>query len=70
VVFLEVVVLVVGRPVVFEVTGLVVVVVLAVDFIVVSAVVVGFRVVVATGLGLWASCFVHERWRKQHFELM
>jgi hypothetical protein len=68
VVFLEVVVLVVGRPVVFEVTGLVVV--LAVDFIVVSAVVVGFRVVVATGLGLWASCFVHERWRKQHFELM
>jgi hypothetical protein len=65
---LEVVVLVVGRPVVFEVTGLVVV--LAVDFIVVSAVVVGFRVVVATGLGLWASCFVHERWRKQHFELM
>ncbi len=60
--------LVVGRPVVFEVTGLVVV--LAVDFIVVSAVVVGFRVVVATGLGLWASCFVHERWRKQHFELM
>jgi hypothetical protein len=65
---LEVVVLVVGRPVVFEVTGLVVV--LAVDLIVVSAVVVGFRVVVATGLGLWASCFVHERWRKQHFELM
>jgi hypothetical protein len=42
VVFLEVVVLVVGRPVVFEVTGLVVV--LAVDFIVVSAVVVCFRV--------------------------